>query len=726
MKKTTPSFRTEINTSLVLFLIILQSSSTFGLLEKKFPLFNKAKSKVVTVNEMETTIRFNSCKESNQVFNNIAIVYSDNNLDKAIEYYTKSLLLMPNNAYVLYNLAHVYLKQNKNLSAIKTYEKLLGNEDFDQDLLKFYMAFAYENEGDITRALELYKESNKFEAAFNASLILKNQGEIIAAMQEAKRAIELNKKNEKAFFNYANLNFLSGNINSAIYNLKKSLKINFAYSKVNELGYLYFLNDDLKLARKAFNQLCAEKNNNPYFISGLIGIARIDLEEGKYFECITGMQELLSMDPMHAQANKTIADAYLNIRNYKKADAHYLKAFDNGLELFAIIGLAVSNHKQGNFTKSQQFYLQIDSTETNNLSYDTQLIFGINEYQLGNRQKAKEFTDNAIKKNNKRPEAYSFLGQLQFELGEYTNAEENYKEAIKRAKNKEVYMVNLANCYVHLNNFKKAFRQFDNAIIQNSKYSKAYTGKGMCLLKLNRLPEALTAINMAIETDPSEPFNYANKSYIHASIALETTEEIKKQENLLNAMEHLRKAKKMDNTDIKIHYDNNIGLVFMELNNYDSAFAYLSKETNHVTLNNQGVLLKRKGNKADAFTKFNQSIAFNESIEGLDIYEEPKNNLGKLYAAKTDRKNKFKRKKEITEWFTYWIFLRNDVVELREHNFAKNKYSPTFMDERKIDYLFHAFISNKKQSKNGIEKNEREDVKVLPINKTAKSCPTFK
>ena len=352
------------------------------------------------------------------------------------------------------------------------------------------------------------------------------------------------------------------------------------------------------------------------------------------------------------------------------------------------------------------------------------MIFGINEYQLGNRQKAKEFTDNAIKKNNKRPEAYSFLGQLQFELGEYTNAEENYKEAIKRAKNKEVYMVNLANCYVHLNNFKKAFRQFDNAITQNSKYSKAYTGKGMCLLKLNRLPEALTAINKAIETDPSEPFNYANKSYIHASIALETTEEIKKQEHLLNAMEHLRKAKNMDESYMKIHYDNNIGLLFMEMEQHDSALVYLTKVTNEVTLNNEGVLLKRNDNKIDAETKFNQSIAFNRN-EGREEYLEPVLNLEKLHS-KGKTKSIFRKKDEIVEWITYWIFLRNDIIELREHNFTKNKYSPTFMDEREIDYLFHAFISNKKQSKNGIEKNEREDVKILPINKTAKSCPTFK
>ena len=49
----------------------------------------------------------------------------------------------------------------------------------------------------------------------------------------------------------------------------------------------------------------------------------------------------------------------------------------------------------------------------------------------------------------------------------------------------------------------------------------------MCLLKLNRHQEALLAIDKAIETDPNDPFNHANKSYALARIASELTNEIK-------------------------------------------------------------------------------------------------------------------------------------------------------------------------------------------------------
>lgn len=688
----------------------------------KIPHLKNNLSRIITVNELEKTKRFFNCKEPYQVFNNIGIVYSDNNLGKAEENYVKSLTLNPNSNYTKFNLANIYLKQNRNELAISTYSTLLNNENFNQDLINFYLAIANENLGQIDAALEYYQNSNLFQSAYNASLIYQKRNNLSSALLEAKRSIRINNQSEKALYNYSTLLYKKGDLVNAIKQLKKSIKLSPDNYKKQQLAYLYFFNNNFSQARDTFNELIDDIYDVSYKLTGKIGLARISLEEGKYFECITLLKEVLKQAPNNAIANKTIADAYINVRNYSKADGHYKAAFNNGLKTEATTGLAVSMHKQGDFEGAKAFYSTLNSVELSNLSYDTYLIFAVNEYQLGYITEALELTSKAISMDNKRPEAYSFLAKLQYQTFEFNKAEDNYKQAIKLADNKEVYMVNLANCYVYTFNYKKALKQFENAIIQNPEYSKAYTGLGMCLLKLNRHQEALLAIDKAIETDPNDPFNHANKSYALARIASELTNEIKKEEYLIAAMDEIIIAKNMDESYMKIHYDNNIGLLFMEMEQHDSALVYLTKVTNEVTLNNEGVLLKREGDKITAETKFNQSIAFNRS-EGREEYLEPVLNLEKLHS-KGKTKSIFRKKDEIVEWITYWIFLRNDIIELREHNFTKVKYNPEYMSPREIEYRYHAFLSkSKKTEKIEDEKVKKEEFKIN--NNNVSICPYF-
>lgn len=164
--------------------------------------------KKTTINELEKLKRFNNCKESYQVFNNNGIIFSDNNFGEAEYNYHKALMLEPENDYILYNLANVQLQQKKNILAAQTYYNLLGNQNFDQDLINFYLGIANENEGNLIEALKYYKSSQKFEAAFNASIILRNQDNVLEALKEAKRSIELNTTSEEALYNYSALSFL--------------------------------------------------------------------------------------------------------------------------------------------------------------------------------------------------------------------------------------------------------------------------------------------------------------------------------------------------------------------------------------------------------------------------------------------------------------------------------------------------------------------------------------
>ena len=172
----TTLFKEKINTLLVLVLIILQPLSNFAFLEKKFPLFNKAKAKVVTVNEMETTSRFNSCKESNEVFNNIAIVYSDSNLDKveqliadglvyhdageiekARDAYLQALDLDPENAKAL-DLAGLLCMQCGEPEAAEEFYRSAINIEPDNTRFSLHLGILYLEQNDFEKSEEILRK----------------------------------------------------------------------------------------------------------------------------------------------------------------------------------------------------------------------------------------------------------------------------------------------------------------------------------------------------------------------------------------------------------------------------------------------------------------------------------------------------------------------------------------------------------------------------------------
>ncbi len=131
---------------------------------------------IVSIEELKNNEQYKNCETRYKVFNNIGITFSDNSdLTSAIRNYNKSLELFPNNIYVLFNRANAYLRQGENELAINDYLKMMGDQRIDQQVVKLHLARAYEQNGRIETAINLYRNVQLFEGAFNASVLLRDQ-----------------------------------------------------------------------------------------------------------------------------------------------------------------------------------------------------------------------------------------------------------------------------------------------------------------------------------------------------------------------------------------------------------------------------------------------------------------------------------------------------------------------------------------------------------------------
>ena len=386
--------------------------------------------------------------------------------------------------------------------------------------------------GRYRESIDLLSSIDLFEAAYNASLILKEMGEYKRALDEAKRALTY--KNEKSikamlYINYARLLYANNDVISAIDYVKKALSISSNSLELkNELAQYYLTAGDNKNAKVWFEQLLAKKALNPYYYDAIIGLAKIDLNENRFVDCIDKINKVLKRIPDHAEAHLLKAQAQVNINSFDEAEDHFNTAYDLGLQTQAKIGLAIIRFKQQEYQAAKAIYDSLESLEYLELSYDDLLLFSLNEIELENFENAKEFLEIAINLNPNRAEAYGYYGKISYDQFSFLSAQEYYKKAIKYAKDKSKYRVCLANCYAQTGKYRVALHVFNNLINDEPNYAKAYSAKAMCLLMINKPEKALSSIKKAISLDPIEPFNYMNKAYVLSTLAsAEMNQEVK-------------------------------------------------------------------------------------------------------------------------------------------------------------------------------------------------------
>ena len=99
------------------------------------------------------------------------------------------------------------------------------------------------------------------------------------------------------------------------------------------------------------------------------------------------------------------------------------------------------------------------------------------------------------------------IGDRYYQSKEYNKAIESYSTAIQNAESEDVNLPmlysNRCACYMSLNQYTTALDDATSCIQLKPTWSKAYSRQGNCLFRLNRVQDAISAFEKALQYEPN-------------------------------------------------------------------------------------------------------------------------------------------------------------------------------------------------------------------------------
>ncbi len=155
------------------------------------------------------------------------------------------------------------------------------------------------------------------------------------------------------------------------------------------------------------------------------------------------------------------------------------------------------------------------------LSADEHIKLGSIYETQGKADLAMQQYEAAVKRDPKSVTAYLLLGDLSFKIGKYNDAESAYAKAIKlQPDNGDIYN-NL--CWVYLKQdrkINKAEELIQTAMTMKPEHRGYYLDTlGVILLRLNRVPESISALRQASMLIPTDQLENLAEVYTHLAEA---------------------------------------------------------------------------------------------------------------------------------------------------------------------------------------------------------------
>ena len=227
-------------------------------------------------------------------------------LEKGIEFFT-------GNIEIISSLAKGYEKQGRLKEAISILEKAQNNEEFFNNKSKiFQLAFYYEKNKELTKALEYFKkvlflDKKNIDALLHIGFIYHSLKENSKAFKCFKQVLKFDKNNFLGYYGLARLyQSLEKHNIEAINCFKKCLELEPDNIKANlQLGILF-----LKIKNYDESLIYLEKvvNLEPNNILGLVALGNVHLEIKNYNEAEKYLESALDIDKKNVAANAALGD----------------------------------------------------------------------------------------------------------------------------------------------------------------------------------------------------------------------------------------------------------------------------------------------------------------------------------------------------------------------------------------------------------------------------------
>jgi tetratricopeptide (TPR) repeat protein len=529
--------------------------------------------------------------------------------------------------------------------AIKDYDKAIKQDDQNSDYF-LGRGQCYEKIGDDTRALKDYSHAidldDNPQALKTRAELYERQGKSVLALTDYAIYVTIDKTDEEIFFRMSSLHeSLNNNLKAAMEDIDKAMAINpqnhTAYYKK---GLLLIRQKNIVDAIENFSTAIKADSTSPaaYFERGMCeaGLKKSQAAGDDFAKART-----LGLDTLSQKSIDGLADEYYRRGQFDLNNG----AIDSALPLInTSITFAPSNptyrFKRGECFYNKKEFTPAISCYTEAIQiyqgyYDALYQRGRSRFNLGDYTHAIEDFQAAQKSNGQIPYTYKALADSYLKIKQYSEAISNYDLALQVLKSTRFPMEPQVLADLYNNKGKSCFESgdlrnavecFKTAIRLDNSFAEAYFNRGLSFLTLSRLSEAQEDIVKALDYRAKE---YAWHFTLGRTYQLEN-EYYKAANSYTNALnndsteqfallplyrrgfcyllagdynaalhDYLQYRKAGRDTAIK-SFNDELGLIFLKLNNSDSAYNLYSRSLSADSTDGSaqygiGMLLIQKG-----------------------------------------------------------------------------------------------------------------------------------
>ena len=253
----------------------------------------------------------------------------ENNISKGILILEQGIKFFTGNIDIISSLAKGYEKQGRLIEAINLLEKVKNYSEFFNNKAKiFQLAYYYEQNKELTKAIECFKkvlklDNKNIEALLHIGYIYRSIKENIKAFKCFKQVLILEKKNFSAYYGLARLyQSLENHSEEAINSYKVCLELNPESIEANlQLGILYLKEKKYEDSLTCLKKVISLEPNN---ILGLVSLGNVYLENKNYVEAINNLELVLKIDKKNVAANAALGDVFFSMGNINQAIESYI------------------------------------------------------------------------------------------------------------------------------------------------------------------------------------------------------------------------------------------------------------------------------------------------------------------------------------------------------------------------------------------------------------------
>jgi len=435
------------------------------------------------------------------------IFFATGDYKEAIQLYTLAIQLVPGDERTYNNRANAYIKLALFDQALQDYNTALQIKENSYTHVNrgFYWMDRLQPETALNDFLIASKMDYRNAGAFyGVGMVKLESGELLSALDNFNKAIDLDSKNE-LYFNlrgvtYHELSFYE----DAIYDFDLALKNNPNYTDaLRNRSLSYYLTGNIA---DAFADLEKALAINP---GDTIAQNRLELLQQQSNQSITqtnapsiGIQSYAAND-----VNDNFSDGLFEEEDYESVVDPNLNSSNPNPDVFIPKGIPERKVQSQPIVEAKEETYLLLSIDQENTSASTNkmqklLIQAMSHLEAKQYKAAIKYFDTFIKQNPKHSQALNGRGVAFYKMDLLKKATTDFSKAIELNPSFSEAYYNRGNLFFDQKQINKATADFSKVIQLSGDFSNAFFMRGLCYSKQNNISKAIGDFNYALTLDP--------------------------------------------------------------------------------------------------------------------------------------------------------------------------------------------------------------------------------